>query len=76
VVICIASDVLEIIVLATCTDALLAVHRSRPRPCASAQKDVLELIHARVAEEQRWVIMGDDRRTWDDLVTGLVSKEL
>ena len=56
------SDVLEIIVLSACPHALL--RRRSPRVIAlfQAEEDVLELVHPSIGEQQRGVVVRDERR--------------
>src|SRR5579871_1015672 len=50
------SDVLEVIVLATRAHALLRSRRPRVSTLFEAKKDVLELVHPSIGEEQRGVV--------------------
>mmetsp|Transcript_7113 Transcript_7113/g.14857 ORF Transcript_7113/g.14857 Transcript_7113/m.14857 type:complete len:207 (+) Transcript_7113:2295-2915(+) len=62
----ILSDIVQIIVLSTCTNAFLRINRPlqsghRQRGIASSQKQGLVLIHARVGEEEGGIIVWDAR---------------
>ena len=63
-----AADLLEVIVFAARAHALLGSRGARVIPLLAAQENVLELVHARVREEQRRVIRGDERRGRQDAV--------
>jgi hypothetical protein len=56
------ADIFEVVVLATRAHALL--RRRCPRVIAlfEAEKNVLELIHPGIGEEQRWIAMRHQRR--------------
>jgi hypothetical protein len=65
-VVAVLADIVEIIVFATCTDALLCVYRTlqlgqRLSLANCPKKDGLELVHARIRKEQGGVIVRDDR---------------
>lgn len=56
----ILADIVEIVVLATSTNAFLSIDGALQLclvPGRSAQEDGLELVHARIAEKQCWVIV-------------------
>ncbi len=72
----VASDIFKVIVFATRADALLRIHRPGPRAASRAEEDILELIHAGVGEEQRRVVVRDDRAARDNGVAGPVLKEV
>ena len=55
--------VFQVIVLAARPEAALHGHRARVRRLVAPQEDVLELHHAGVGEQQRGVVMRDQRRT-------------
>ena len=61
VVIGVLADIFEIVVLSACSNALLRVDRARVVALAAAEKHILELVHARVGEEQRRIVMRHDR---------------
>ena len=63
------ADVLEVVVLAAHPHALLRRRRPRVGARLAAEEQVLELVHPRVGEEQRGIVVGDERRTGDDGVT-------
>ena len=56
VVTCGVAHVLQIVVLAAGTDALLRRGGARVGPLVKAQEHVLELVHARIGEQQRGVV--------------------
>ena len=62
VVVGVAADFLEIVVLAGDADALLGVGDALPGRLAGAEEDLLELVHAGIGEEQRGVGRQDDGR--------------
>ena len=62
VVIGVAADVFEIVVLAADADALLRAGGARVGSALLAEKNVLELDHAGVGEQQRRVVVGHQRR--------------
>ena len=66
VVIAILADIVEIVVFATSTNTLLTVDSGlhaghRIGLSNGAEEDGLELVHARIGEEQGGVIVRDDR---------------
>src|SRR5262249_3328577 len=73
VMIGVAADLLEVVVLAADAQHLLAVGRARVRPRLGTQKDLLELHHAGVGEEQAGVVRRHERRARDDGVTALAE---
>lgn len=78
VVVAILANIVEIIMFATSADALLTVHstlqlRHWVRLADSAQEDGLELVHARVGEQQSRVIVGDDGRAGHNRVPSLLE---
>ncbi len=68
VVIGIAPDIFEVVVLAGCADALLRVRRANVLPRALAEEHILELVHARVGEKKGRIFGGNDRRGTHDAV--------
>ena len=60
------ADVVEIVVLAAGADALLRSGGARVIALFEAGEDVLELVHARVGEEQRGVVGRHQRRAAND----------
>src|SRR5213593_1284925 len=62
------ADLLEVVMLATRPDALLAGDRTRIVTSLQTLKHALELHHAGIGEQQRGVIRGDQARAWDFLV--------
>ena len=62
VVVGVLADIVEVVVLATGPDALLRVHRAGEGRLLGGQKIRLELVHPRVGEEQRRVVVRDHRR--------------
>src|SRR5262249_12216971 len=73
VMIGVAADLLEDVVLGADAQHLLAVGRARVRPRLGAEKDLLELHHAGVGEEQARVVRRYERRARDDGVTALAE---
>jgi hypothetical protein len=67
------SDVVEIVVLAAHAHALLRCRGACVRALFLAKEGILELIHARVGEEQRRVIMRHERRARHDGVSLLTE---
>jgi hypothetical protein len=59
------SDVIEIVVLATGSNHLLASRSAGIRTPFAPEKDFLELIHSGIDEEQRRVFGRNQRRTLD-----------
>jgi len=68
VVVGVAADFLEVVVLARDADALLGVGDALPGRLAGAEEDFLELVHARVREQQRGIRREHDGRRGHDLV--------
>lgn len=65
------ADIVEIIVLATRTDAFLAAGRARCRGRFEPGEHILERNHARIHEHQRRIIIGHQRRRRpDDVIIG------
>src|SRR5262245_39830279 len=62
-------DVVEVVVLAADPHALLRRRRAPVRPVLVAEKDVLELVHPGVREQQRRVVARYERRRRDHGVT-------
>ncbi len=60
VVISVLAHIVEVVVLAAGSDALLRIGRALVRPRACAEKYVFELIHAGVGEQQGRVVMRHD----------------
>ena len=67
------AHVLEVVVLAAGAHALLGRGRARVVALLLAQEHVLELVHARVGEQQRGVVLGHERRALDDAVAALLE---
>src|SRR5947209_3111047 len=67
------ADVLEVVVLAACPDALLAGGRAHVVALLLAEEDGLELHHARVGEEERRIGPGNERRRAHARVTVLLE---
>src|SRR5260370_22398150 len=57
------TDVFEVVVLAAGADAFLARNGAAVVTLLEAEKDVLELVHPGVGEEQGGVVHGDERGT-------------
>ena len=62
------ADLVEIVVLASGTDTLLGRRRTSIVAPLCAEKDILELVHPCVDEEQGWIVGRQERRRLDDLV--------
>jgi hypothetical protein len=62
------SHIVEVVVLAADAHALLRGGRTRVAAPLAAKEHVLELVHPGVREQQRRVLVRDERRTRDDLV--------
>ena len=56
------ADVFEIVVLAARADAFLRSRGAGVVALFQAEEDVLELVHARVGEQQRGIVLRDERR--------------
>ena len=69
------SDFFEVVVLSADADALLAVGCAGVVWLCQAEKDVLELVHAGIDEQQGLVADGDYGRTGDK-VMGSVLEEV
>src|SRR5205807_9869469 len=72
----IAAHLLEVVVLAADTDALLAVDSTTIGSGAGAKEHVLELVHACVREQQRRVVQWHDARRWHERVPVLLGEEV
>jgi len=59
------AHLLQVVVLAADAQALLSRHRAPVRADLLASKDVLELHHAGVREEERRIVAGDERTALD-----------
>jgi hypothetical protein len=62
------ADIFEVVVLATGANALLGRRRPLVGTLVETEKDILELVHAGVGEQQRRVVMRHQRTRCDDLV--------
>src|SRR5262249_42010969 len=60
------TDVVQVVGLAAHPHALLRRRGAGVGALLLAQEHVLELVHARVGEEQRWIVVGDERRAGYD----------
>ncbi len=65
VVICVQADFFEVVVFTADPDALLAVSGAGVVGLCHAEKDVLELVHAGIDEQQRLVADGNNGHTGD-----------
>ena len=74
VVVDVAPDVIEIVVLARDAQALLGVRDPRGAGLLCAQEGVLEGDHARVREEQRWIALRNDAVARHDQVAPLAEE--
>ena len=75
VVVCIDTHFFEVVVLAGDADALLGVSRADVVSLSRTEKDVLELVHPCIGEQQRGVVLRKHRPGRDHLVASL-TKEL
>jgi len=66
---------LEVVVLARDAEDLLGVRDAGVGPGAGAEEHVLERVHPGVDEQERGVVLGDDRRARHDGVP-LLSEEV
>ena len=76
VVVGVLAHIVEVVVLAASADAFLRIHRAGEGRLFGAEEVRLELVHSRVGEEQRRVVVRDNRRGRDLRVLGLVDKEV
>ncbi len=76
VVVRVLADVFEVVVLAAGADALLGVGRPAVVAAAGAEEESLELVHARVGEQQRGVVVRHDRRGGHERVAVLLDEEV
>ena len=76
VVIGVVADVVEVVVLSAGADALLRVDDAAVLGRLGAEEVGLELVHAGVGEEQRRVVVRDDRRAGHERVAVLLAKEV
>ena len=70
----VASHLLEVVVLATDAEALLAVDGPHVRTALVAEEHLFELHHAGVGEEQARVVLWDQRRARHDGVPALLKE--
>src|SRR5262249_1501067 len=66
-------DVVEIVVLPADAHHLLRRRRTRVVALLPAEKQILELVHAGVGEEQRGIVAGHERRARYDAVAALAE---
>jgi hypothetical protein len=71
-----SADVVEIVVLATGTDALLRVGRPRIGALFLPEKNRLELVHPRVGEQQRGIVVRHHGRARHERVPMLLHEEI
>src|SRR5262249_4616510 len=76
VVVGVLAHVVEVVVLAARADALLRVRDALHRRLLGAEEVRLELVHPGVGEEQRRVVVWDDRRGRDIGVPVLLAEEV
>jgi len=69
-----AADLLEVIMLAARADTFLGSRGARIIALFAAQENILELVHARVREEQRGVMGRDERRRGQHAVAACLKK--
>jgi len=74
VVICVLTNLFEIIVLAADSQAFLSVRYSRILRRAQTEEDVLELIHSRVGKKQTLVADGNYGRAGDKFMAFAFEK--
>ena len=55
------ADVFQIVMLAVGAHATLRSYRANVGTLFLAQKTILELVHAGIGEQQRWVVFGNQR---------------
>ena len=67
------SDILQVIVLATCPDTFLRRSGANVIPFFSSQEDVLKLIHTCIGKQQCWIIGRHKRRAFDDAMPMLLE---
>lgn len=63
------SNVIEVIMFTTCTNALLAGNCAVIIAALKSGKNILELHHARVGKHQRWIVAWNQRRAIDYRMT-------
>ena len=68
------ADVLQIVVFAAGAHAFLRRGGARVVALLDAEKNVLELVHPGVGEQQRGVVLRDQRRRVDNLVPLLLEE--
>ena len=69
-----AADLLEIIMLAARANTFLGSRGARIIALFAAQENILELVHARVREEQRRIVGRDERRRGQHAVAASLKK--
>src|SRR5919112_2466331 len=69
------TDVVEVVVLPAYAHALLRGGCARIVAAFAAEEQVLELVHPRVGEQQRGVLLRDQGRARDDAVTVMLEKK-
>ena len=74
-VICVAADLLKVVVLTAHAKTFLAVCDSFPLCRAVAEEPILELVHTGICEHKSRVVLYDHRCRWHDLMT-LRSEEV
>ena len=67
-------NVFEIVMLATHAHAFLAGSGPLVGPILVSEKDILELVHAGIGKQKRWILKGNQRCTGNDLM--LVALEI
>ena len=70
------ADILKIVVLAARANALLRIHRTRVAALPATKENILELIHPRIREQQRRIIMRHHRTRWRKGMRRLRHKEV
>ena len=74
VVTCGVTDVIQVVVLAACADALLSSRCAGIGALIKTEENVLKLIHARVREEQRRIVAGNHRAGMHNRMTFAFEK--
>ena len=68
VVVGVATDLLDVVVLAADTQALLSIADARPLRLRVAEEDVFELVHARIGEHESRVVLYHHRSRRHDMM--------
>ena len=76
VVVGVLAHILKVVVLAARANALLRVHGAGVVALSAAKEDILELVHACVCEQQRRIVVGDDRARRRECVPGPLNEKV